>query len=94
MATFISLLKPVYSRWIQCKWLYILLEQVCRLTDSIPLLSVIFGYIVCQPVHFGFPALSQGFIKLESEVFQCLFIRFTKSQGILRVRGRIQYSLT
>lgn len=26
--------------------------------DSIPLLSVIFGYIVCQPVHFGFPALS------------------------------------
>lgn len=28
------------------------------------LLPVVFGYVVCQPVHFGFPALSQGFVKL------------------------------
>ena len=31
---------------------------------DVALLSVIFGYVVCQPVHFDFPALSQGFIKL------------------------------
>lgn len=31
---------------------------------DVALLSVIFGYVVRQPVHFGFPALSQGFIKL------------------------------
>lgn len=37
--------------------------------DSMALLSVIFGYVMCQPVHFGFPALSEGFVKLESEVF-------------------------
>lgn len=34
-ATFISLLKSVYDHWIQCKWLYILLGQVCRLTPSL-----------------------------------------------------------
>lgn len=46
---------------------------------DVALLSVIFGYVVCQPVHFGFPALSQGFIKLQSEVLQCLLICFPKS---------------
>lgn len=25
--------------------------------DTAALLSVIFGHVVCQPVHFGFPAL-------------------------------------
>jgi len=61
---------------------------------DVALLSVVFGYVVCQPVHFGFPALSQGFIKLQSEVLQCLIICFPKSQGILKVRGRNQCSLT
>lgn len=54
------------------------------------LLPVVFGYVVCQPVHFGFPALSQGFIKLQSEVLQCLLISFPKGQGVLQARGTNQ----
>lgn len=61
---------------------------------AVALLPVIFGYVVCQPVHFGFPALSQGFIELQPEVLQCLLIRFPKSEGILKGRGRNQCSLT
>lgn len=47
--------------------------------QAVALLSVIFGHVVCQPVHFGFPALSQGFVKLQSEVLQCLLICFPQS---------------
>lgn len=47
------------------------------------LLPVVFGYVVCQPVHFGFPALPQGFVELHSEVLQCLLISFPKGQGVL-----------
>lgn len=32
------------------------------------LLPVIFGHVVGQPVHFGFPALPEGFVKLHPEV--------------------------
>lgn len=54
------------------------------------LLPVVFGNVVCQPVHFGFPALPQGFIKLQSEVLQCLLISFPKGQGVLQARGTNQ----
>lgn len=58
------------------------------------LLSVIFGHVVRQPVHFGFPALAQGFVKLQSEVLQCLLVRLPESQGILKVRGKHRCSPT
>lgn len=56
------------------------------------LLPVVLGHVVCQPVHFGFPALSQGFIKLQSEVLQCLLISFPKGQGVLQARDTSQCS--
>lgn len=49
--------------------------------------SVVLGHIVGHPVDLGSPALSQGLIKLLSELLQRLFIRFTQSQRILRRRG-------
>lgn len=54
------------------------------------LLPVVFGDVVCQPVHFGFPALPQGFVKLHSEVLQCLLISFPKGQGVLEAGGTNQ----
>lgn len=47
------------------------------------LLPVIFGHVVGQPVHFGFPAFPEGFIKLHSEVLQSLLLRFPQCQRIL-----------
>lgn len=46
-------------------------------------MPVIFGHVVGQPVHFGFPAFPEGFIKLHSEVLQSLLLRFPQCQRIL-----------
>ena len=58
--------------------------------------AVVFGHIVGHPVDFGCPALSQGLVKLLTELLQCLFVRLTQSQGVLRregveKRGRISH---
>lgn len=55
------------------------------------LLPVVFGHVVGQPVHFGLPALAEGFVELHAEVLQRLLLRLPQRQ---RVLGRTTKALT
>lgn len=47
------------------------------------LLAIVFGHVVCEPVHLGLPALPQRLVELDPEVLERLFLRLPQSQGVL-----------
>lgn len=49
--------------------------------------AVVFGHIVCHPVDFGRPTLSESLIELLAELLQGLIISLTKCQRILLRQG-------